>query len=124
MSTGNFQMTGPGINVRYATADDTLTVSGGGDSLSEDGKSFSGKEIARMKTAFGELLTVTLLESSRDGTAVRLAVLTPAAVLTEDGEHPITGVAILTRDRRHVVGGAPPVRHSYDTRPLTGQLWR
>ncbi|RZS44728.1 hypothetical protein EV193_101605 [Herbihabitans rhizosphaerae] len=124
MSASNFRLGGPGIEIEYTTDGDELTVRGHGNCLERDGKSFAGKEISRMTTGYGELVTVTLLDSSRNQTAVRLAVLMPRAVLTgEDGKRPVTGVGMITRDYREVLGGAPPVRHDYDVRPLSGTMW-
>lgn len=116
---GGFILTGTDIEIRYRTHDDNLSVQGEGLPLGDGPFTFTGDEITQSESVDGRILTVVLLESSRNGTQVRLNVIFPE-VSGSASDQEITGAAIIVSDGSDAVGGPPAVRQLYDVRSLSG----
>jgi len=121
--TISYDLRGPGIEITCNA--DGLRVDGDDFLLKQ--KYFPGKEegFTRVADDVGEMITVVLLPSSRNGTKVTLSVLLPDTDLSGDGApSEVTGAAIIAQQFHDRVDGPPAVLQRYETRPLTGSASR
>ncbi|NKX55829.1 hypothetical protein [Arthrobacter mobilis] len=115
----SFTLTGEGIDVRFSADDGVLSVQGEG--LAGTDREFSGENVLISGSDLGTMLTVVLLDSSRDLTQVRLAVLVPSGIRDSEEEQ-VTGAAIIVTDRTRSMGPPRSPLQDYDVRPLSGTM--
>jgi len=115
---GSFELNGQDISVRYTAHNKTLVVRGK-NLVGHEEQTFSDVKLS--ESGIGVTITVVLLDSSRNGTKSLLHLLRPGTARAAK-ELAMTGVAIVVSDFSHLVGGAPPVHHSYATKSLTGTM--
>jgi hypothetical protein len=119
----DYDLRGPGIEFTSRGGDFHLR----GDDFPGGSKDvhIDAAEIEKTATDIGTLLTIVLLEASRNNTKYTLSLLLPETALqagTTTAE--VTGVAIVTHHYDNVVGGPPPVRKVYRVVSLEGTASR
>lgn len=120
--SGVYELTGPGLTVRYRQDDGKLDLTGDDHLLTNDDLDAE----ATVDPVIGVRVTATLIDSTRNGTRVTLTLLLPEVGWDGGAEsHEVTGVAIVTRSFRDLVAGPPQVLQLHEEpRPLRGTASR